>query len=224
MLFYFLFFYFFYYYDTQHPPHPPCSQTQAEGGFSITHHRPRRPTKAQSSTTIFYKWLHTQFTIYFSLNSTNYLGYGVSDGANGQDVKTDKDGMEVMDLDDDGGKDLMNVFELGDGVREPISSLPVRPNSIDPFYWRLQIVKTAKFRESNYRFQVILPHPLPIKPASLSNKPSIPFQAKTNQRNGCFFLSITFTFFIMQGSEILSWISRSLFNPLLLPSPLVSQT
>ena len=51
----FLIFYFFYYYDTQHPPHPPCSQTQAEGGFSITHHRPRRPTKAQSSTTIFYK-------------------------------------------------------------------------------------------------------------------------------------------------------------------------
>ena len=29
---------------TNTQPHPPRSQTRAEGGFSITHHQPRRPT------------------------------------------------------------------------------------------------------------------------------------------------------------------------------------
>jgi hypothetical protein len=48
-VFFIFLFIFFYYYDTQRPPHPPRSQTRAEGGFSITHHQPRRPTKAHSS-------------------------------------------------------------------------------------------------------------------------------------------------------------------------------
>ena len=99
------------------------------------------------------------------------LGYGVTDGVNGQDVKRDKDGMEVMDLDDDGGKDLVNVSELGDGGREPISSSsPGRPNVITQTGPLL--LKTSNSQDSEIsQVELQISGHTSICP---SNKPSVP--------------------------------------------------
>jgi hypothetical protein len=98
------------------------------------------------------------------------LGYGVNDGANGQDVKRDKDGRD----DDARGKDLVNVSELGDGGREPISSSPVRPNAITQT--KPLLLKASNGQDSEIsQVELQIPGHTSISP---SNKPSVPSTPK----------------------------------------------